>query len=265
MIFVRAQDLQNKIDSEIAEIEKLNQKEKKLLEKYEETEIALLSLRAEMARIDQEIKEKGGNEQLLLRQELENTRGELTREENKLSNLNAVIGEKNKLLNNIQSQIKGIEKHISQLNKQQKQHLEDQKAVEFGLMEKQGIFSAVMAEIEVLRQQKDKSSDKVTSLHADLQKLRDEKHKIEVRKTELTTRRIGLEKENETLRQKLTELIEKSQGLKQMSDGVERSYQDNQARVAGIERTIQQLEAELKSTEEEIESNDKPWKQLTVV
>ena len=105
LIFVRAQDLQAKIDSEIADIEKLNAKEKKLLEKHEQTEIALLSLRAEMARIDQEIKEKGGNEQLLLRQELENTRGELTREENKLSNLNAVIGEKNKLLKNSQKEV----------------------------------------------------------------------------------------------------------------------------------------------------------------
>lgn len=254
LIFVRAHDLQTKIDSEIAEIEKLNAKEQKLTEKHEQTEIALLSLRAEMARIDQEIKEKGGNEQLLLRQELENTRGELTREENKLSNLNAVIGEKNKLLKNIQSQVKAIDKRINDLTRQRKQHTEDQQAVRLGLMEKQGAFSAVTAELDVLRQEKDRSSDKVTTLHLDLQKLRDEKHKVEVRKTELTTRKSGLDKENEGLRQRLTELIEKTSALKNHREGSERSYQDNEARVLGIERTIQQLEAELKSTEEELET-----------
>jgi chromosome segregation protein len=253
LIFVRAQDLQAKIDSEIADIEKLNAKEKKLLEKHEQTEIALLSLRAEMARIDQEIKEKGGNEQLLLRQELENTRGELTREENKLSNLNAVIGEKNKLLKNIQTQIKSIDKRVADLTRQRKQHLEDQQAVRLGLMEKQGAFSAVMAELDVLRQQKDRSSDRVTTLHLDLQKLRDEKHRVEVRKTELTTRRSGLDKENDSLRQRLAELIEKSGAMKHKREGSELSFQDHGARVAGIERTIQQLEAELKSTEEELE------------
>jgi chromosome segregation protein len=254
LIFVRAHDLQVKIDTEIAEIEKLNVKEKKLLEKHEQTEIALLSLRAEMARIDQEIKEKGGNEQLLLRQELENTRGELTREENKLSNLNAVIGEKQKLLKNIQSQIKNIDKRVADLTRQRKQHLEDQQAVRLGLMEKQGAFSAVMAELDVLRQEKDRSSDRVTGLHLDLQKLRDEKHRIEVRKTELTTRKSGLEKENDGLRQRLSELIEKSGAMKRHREGNDRSFEDNGARVAGIERTIQQLEAELKSTEEELES-----------
>lgn len=262
LIFAKAQDLQNKIDSEIAEIEKLNTKEQKLLEKYEQTEIALLSLRAEMARIDQEIKEKGGNEQLLLRQELENSRGELTREDNKLSNLNAVIGEKNKLLKTIHGQIKGIEKHISDLNKQQKQHMEDQQRVQLGLMEKQGAFNAIIAEIEVLRANKDRSSDQVTTLHLDLQKLRDEKHKVEVRKAELNMKRSGLEKENESARLKLTELIEKSQGIKHVSENVERTYKDNEARVAGIERTIQQLEAELKSTEQEIESKRQALEQV---
>jgi chromosome segregation protein len=254
LIFVRAADLQNKIDSEIAEIEKLDLKEKKLLEKFEQTEVNLLSLRAEMARIDQEIKDKGGNEQLLIRQELENTRGELTREENKLSNLNAVIGEKNKLVKSIQTQIKAIDKRINELNKQRKQHQEDQQAVQLGLMEKQGAFSAIMAEIEVMRQKKDRSSDRVTSIHQDLQKLRDQKHKIEVRKTELTTKRDGLLKENDELRQKLTDLIEKSGSLKQSGQHLERTHEDNEARVLGIERSVHQLEAELKSTEQEIET-----------
>jgi len=254
LIFVRANDLQLKIDNESKEIEKLNKKDEELQAKLEETEIALVSLRAEMARIDQEIKDKGGNEQLLLRQELENTRGELTREDNKLSNLNAIIGEKGKVLKGTQAQIKTIEKHINDLGRQRKQNVEDQQAVQLGLMDKQGAFSAVMAEIEVLRQQKDRSSDMVTSLHADLQKLREERHKVEVRKTELTTRRAGLESENEGLRKRTTELISKSASLKALIQNMERDHVDQEALVTGIERNIRQSEAELESTNQEIES-----------
>jgi chromosome segregation protein len=254
LVFVRAQELQKKIDSEVAEIEKLNVKEQKLLEDLDQTEITLVSLRAEMVRIDQEIKEKGGNEQLLLRQELENSRGELTREENKLSNLNVLIAEKAKLSKNVQSQIKAIERHLSDLNKQRKQSLEDQQAVKLVLMEKQGAYSAVTAEIEVLRQEKDRSSDKVSGLHLDLQKLRDQKHLVEVRKAEFNTRREGLDKDIQTLRVRATELIEKTAITKSLNSELERTFVDKQAIVAGIERSIQQLEAELDSTSQEIES-----------
>jgi chromosome segregation protein len=254
LIFVRAHDLQNKIDGEIAEIEKLNKKEEQLLARLEETEVALVSLRAEMARIDQEIKDKGGNEQLLLRQELENTRGELTREENKLTNLNAVIGEKQKVLKTTQAQIKTIEKHINEVGRQRKQHLEDRQAVELGLLEKQGAFSAVMAEIEVIRQEKDRSSDKVAGLHLDLQKLRDQKHKLEMRKTELTARRTQLENENTQLRQRTTELITKAAGLKGLIAGIGRQSLDGDADVAGLELNVRQLEAEIESTNQEIEA-----------
>ncbi len=254
LVFVRAKELQNKIDSEVAEIEKLNVKEQKLLEDLDQTEITLVSLRAEMARIDQEIKEKGGNEQLLLRQELENSRGELTREENKLSNLNVVIAEKAKLSKNVQSQIKGIERHLADLNKQRKQSVEDQQAVKLVLMEKQGTYSAVIAEIEVLRQEKDRSSDKVTGLHLELQKLRDQKHTLELRRAELNTRREGLDKDIEKLRNRATELIEQTARIKNQNGDLERTHLDKQAIVAGIERSIQQLEAELDSTSQEIES-----------
>jgi chromosome segregation protein len=254
LIFVRANDLQLKIEGESKEIEKLNKKEEDLQGKLEETEVALVSLRAEMARIDQDIKDKGGNEQLLLRQELENTRGELTREDNKLSNLNAIIGEKAKVLKATQAQIKAIDKHINELTRQRKQHLDDQQAVQLGLMEKQGAFSAVMAEIEVLRQQKDRSSDMVTSLHSDLQKLREDRHKVEVRKTELTTRRVGLETENEGLRKKTTELIAKSASLKALIQNLQKEHIDQEALVAGIERNIHQSESELESTNQEIET-----------
>jgi hypothetical protein len=93
-----------------------------------------------MSRIDQEIKEKGGNEQLLLRQELENSRGELTREENKLSNLNTIIEEKNKLAKGLNSQIKSIDKHLNELKKQSKQNLEDKEAVNLGLLKSKAPF-----------------------------------------------------------------------------------------------------------------------------
>lgn len=253
LIFVRAQDLQTKIDNEIAELEKLAKKEDDLNLRLSETEVTLVSLRAEMARIDQEIKEKGGNEQLLLRQELENTRGELTREENKLSNLNAIIGEKLKVLKNTQAQIKGLDKHINDLLKQRKQHQEDQQAVQLGLLEKQGAFSAVQAEIEVIRHEKDKSSDKVSTLHLDLQKLRDEKHKFEMRRTEITTRRAGLESDSDGLRQRATEFITKSAGIKNLIGNLERQHKESEAIVLGHERNVRQLDDELTSTQEEIE------------
>ncbi len=254
LVFVRAQEVEQKTNLELAEIQKLNAKEEKLIEQVQTAEVALFQMRSEMGRIEQEIREKGGNEQLLLRQELDNTRGELTREENKLSNLTGVIGEKSKLLKSIQAQIKTIDKHLSDIDKQKKQHKQDQQAVHLGLLEKQGAFSAVMAEIEVMRQEKDKSSDKVTTIHTDLQELRDQKHKLDVRKTELTTRRAAIEQELEKLRSSATEAIGKSANTKGAISVYERKCVDQQALVAGIDRTIQQLEAELEGTREEIES-----------
>jgi chromosome segregation protein len=254
LVFVRAQEVEQKTNLELAEIQKLNAKEEKLIEQVQAAEVALFQMRSEMGRIEQEIREKGGNEQLLLRQELDNTRGELTREENKLSNLTGVIGEKSKILKSIQAQIKTIDKHLSDIDKQKKQHKQDQQAVHLGLLEKQGAFSAVMAELEVKRQEKDKSSDKVTTIHTDLQELRDQKHKLDVRKTELTTRRAAIEQELEKLRSSATEAIGKAANTKGAISIYERKCVDQQALVAGIDRTIQQLEAELEGTREEIES-----------
>lgn len=254
LIFSRYQELEEKIAQEKSDLEKLKAKEEELKEQLEKTEVGLLSLRAEMSHIDQEIKDKGGNEQLLLRQELENTRGELTREENKLSNLNAVIEEKNKLTKSINNQIRTIEKHISELKKQNKQHASDKEAVDKGLMEKQGIFQAVQAEIEMLRQQKDRSSDKVTSFHLDLQKLQDKKHKIELRQAELISRREHLENESKGSRERLASMLEKSFGLKSMIGSLERGSEDQEAIVLGMERGVKQLESEIESTEQEIES-----------
>jgi len=229
-------------------------KEEELNAQLSETEIGLLSLRAAMARIDEDIKTKGGNEQLLLRQELENTRGELTREENKLSNLETLIEEKNKVAKGLNNQIKSIDKHINELKKQNKQNLEDKEAVSMGLIEKQGTFQAVMAEIEILRQEKDRSSDKVTGLHLDLQKLQDQKHKLEIKQTGLTTQRGHLEEENTTSRERLSTVIEKVSGLKTIIASHEYLCEGQEATVLGIERSIQQLEGELESTEQEIET-----------
>lgn len=254
LVFVRAQETESKLEQERLELLKLDQKEEELVEKLSEVEINLVKLRAEMGAIDTEIREKGGNEQLLLRQELENQRGELTREENKLSNLTGVIGEKTKLIKQVQSQIKTIDKHLSDIGKQRKQHLEDRQAINLGLMEKQGAYSAVMAEIEVLRQEKDSSSEKVANLHMDLQKLRDEKHQIEMKKTELSTRREGLEKELAGLRELATDSIGKLSQSKGLVAALERKFEDHQALVTGIDRTVRQLDDELVSTKDEIES-----------
>lgn len=253
LVFVRAQETEAKLAHESKELEKLDKKESELQEKLEEVEINLVKLRGELGALEQEIREKGGNEQLLLRQELENQRGELTREENKASNLAGVIGEKTKLIKSVQAQIKAIDKHLSDITKQKKQHHEDQQAVQLGLMEKQGAYSAVMAEIEVLRQEKDSSSEKVSTIHTDLQKLRDERHKLENRKTELATRKAQLEKDLVGLREKATNSIGLLSNSKGLVTVFERKYQDHEALVTGIERTIRQLESELQSTREEIE------------
>ncbi|HEY9677628.1 MAG TPA: chromosome segregation protein SMC [Drouetiella sp.] len=254
LVFVRAGEVEQKTNNELAAIEKLNVKEEKLNDELQKAEVALFEMRAEMGRIEQEIREKGGNEQLLLRQELENTRGELTREENKLSNLTGVIGEKTKLLKSVQSQIKTVDKHLADIDKQKKQHKQDQQAVHLGLLEKQGAYSAVMAEIEVMRRENDKSSDKTATIHSELQSLRDEKHRLEVKKTELTTRRASIEQELEKLRKSATEAIGKAASSKGAIASFERRVVDQTAFVAGIDRTIHQLEAELEGTREEIES-----------
>ncbi|MBU6452098.1 MAG: chromosome segregation protein SMC [Cyanobacteria bacterium REEB67] len=254
LVFVKSAELEHRCAIELAEIEKLNKKEEELLEKLERTEFNLVSLRAQLGQIDQEIREKGGNEQLLLRQELETKRGELTREENKLSNLTGIIGEKTKQAKVIGGQIKTIDRRLSDLSRQKKQHQADQAAVNGALMEKQGAFSAVSAEIEVLRQEKDKSSDKISNLHSDLQGLRDERHQLEVKKTQFKTRRESLEGELEALRNKATEQISKSAQVKGMLGKLEREYQDQQALVAGVQRTLMQYESELEGTREEIET-----------
>ena len=78
-------------------------------------------------------------------------------------------------------------------------------------------LQAVLAEIEMLRQEKDRSSDKVTSFHLDLQKLQDQKHKLELKQTGLSTQREHLEAENTTSRDRLATVIEKISGLKKYS------------------------------------------------
>lgn len=254
LIFVRAQDLEERCANELSEIKKLDEREQSLLAKLDSCEKTLIALRTEMSQIEQEIREKGGNEQLLLRQELENTRGELTREENKLSNLAGAIGEKAKVLKNVQSQLKTVDKHISELEKARKTHREDQQRVQLALMEKQGALSAVLAEIEVLRQEKDRSSERATNLHTDLQNLREQKHLLEMSKATLTTRREAAEKEITKLREQATDSIAKSADTKRLIQGLTSRNQDQVALVAGIDRTIAQLEGELESTRAEIEA-----------
>ncbi|MBI4534280.1 MAG: chromosome segregation protein SMC, partial [Candidatus Melainabacteria bacterium] len=253
LVFSRAKEVEAKLSQELLELDDLATKEQRLIASIADFESKLLKLRSEIGNLTEEIRDKGGNEQLLLRQELDNLRGELTREDNKLTNLQAVVAEKTKLHKSLQAQIKTIEKHQTELAKQKRNSQEDLQAVELVLMEKQGALSAVEAEIEVLRQEKDRSSDVATSIHTDLQELRDKKHSFEVRKTELATRRQGLERELEVIRNSATALIEKSASFKGIVQGLEKSYQDSQADVAGVERTIRQLEAETESTRQDIE------------
>ncbi|MBI1270943.1 chromosome segregation protein SMC [bacterium] len=256
LVFVRAQELEEKARKELEIIKSLDKKEEEIGDKLRKTEVNLLSLRSEMGRIEEEIREKGGNEQLLLRQELENKRGELTREENKLSNLDGVIGEKLNSLTQLDKQIEAIEKHIRKIGRDKKQHIEDQNAVEVVLKEKQAAYNEVMQKIHALRQEKDKSSEKMASLHEDLQKLRDERHSLEVRKTELQTRRQSLDKDLEDLRNQATQKISKSAELKAEAGRLKNKFEDQKALVLGIDRTIQQYEDELASTQEEIEAKN---------
>ncbi len=254
LIFTRVKDFEARSQAELTEIQKLNAQEESFCQEREQAEVDLLALRSEMGRLDQEIREKGGNEQLLLRQELETLRGELTREENKLSNLAGVIGEKKKLEKSLVAQIKTIDKHLGELDRDKKQNTDDLKATQLMMMEKQGALSAVQAEIEVLRQEKDRSSDKVMLLHEDLQKLREEKHKQEVRRTELSIRKEGLEKELETIRNAATGAIGKTASLKALISSCNCKFTEQQALVVGLARSIRQMEGELESTEEEIET-----------
>ena len=257
LIYIRVRDTENGHVREQKEIERLDQKEEQLAESREKAEVELFRLRSEMGRIDEEIREKGGHEQLLLRQELDNKRGEFTREENKLSNLNTLIAEKTKLQKSLTAQIKAIDKHLAELSKDKKQSDADLKAVEMVLMEKQGAFSAVQAEIEVLRQEKDKSSDKVTIMHDDLQKLREERHALEVKRTELQTRKESLSKELETMRATANNGINQSASIKANLLGLDTRRQDAYANVLGIERNIRQMQDEIESTNEDIENKRK--------
>ena len=84
--------------------------------------------------------------------------------------------------------------------------------------------------------------------------LRERKHGLEVKKTELDTRKQGLEKELETIRSSATTSISRSASLKGLVQNLERTNQDDQALVLGIERSIRQLEGEIESTREEIEA-----------
>lgn len=261
LIYVRVKDLESKTESVMNDIGELNDKEAKLQSDREEADVNLLTNRAEIARLDEEIRDKGGNEQLLIRQELETKRGDLIREEAKLSNLTGVIGEKTKLTKSLAAQVKAIDKRLSELAAEKSQHDADMKAVQLVLMEKQGAYSAVSAEIEVLRKERDRSSSKGMSLHEDLQKLRDDRHALEVRKTELKTRKENLEKELTAARDAATESIAKSAALKNMLLGLERKLQDQQALVFGITRNIRQAESEVESTNEEIENKRRELEQ----
>jgi chromosome segregation protein len=254
LVFIRVRELETKVDSERTEIGKLDKKEEELGEKREQSELETLSLRAEIGRIEEEIREKGGNEQLLIRQELENQRGKLTREENKLSNLSGVIGEKGKLQKSVLAQIKTIDKHLFDLSKEKKQHQADLEAVQKILGEKQGAYSAVNADIEVLRQAKDSATSKMLSLHTDLESLRDKKHQLEMRRTELMARKETLEKEIETIRTATTNSIGKTAGLKSLIGTMQRNCEDQQALVLGLARGVRQMEDELQGTNEDIEA-----------
>ncbi len=262
LIFVRAHELDLAVTEKRDIIVKFDERENFLASKLYETEVGLLTLRSEMGRIDEEIRDKGGNEQLLLRQELENKRGELTREENKLSNLDGVFGEKEKTVKAVEAQIETIEKHLRKLAKQKNQHLEDQKTVRLVLDEKQVAMKGFLSQIEGLRKEKDKAGDKVSNLHDDLQKLREDKHAKQVRATELKANKQALEKELEGIRTRATELIAKSAGSKALGERLERQYQDAYALVLGISRDIEQLEGELESTQEEIESKQNNLEQV---
>jgi chromosome segregation protein len=254
LAFTRVKDLETRSQNELKEIEKLDAQESKYCEELEKAELDLLALKSEMGRIDQEIREKGGNEQLLIRQELENQRGDLTREENKLSNLTGVIGEKTKLQSSIVAQIKTIDKHLRELEKSKKQNTDDLNAAQVVLSEKQGALTAVQAEIEAMRQSKDKTSSKVMDLHEQLQKIREEKHQLEVKRTELSARKDSLERELEQLRNQTTAAIGKAAQLKSVLAGFDNKYDDQQAELVGLARNVRQMEAEIESTQEEIEA-----------
>ena len=262
LIYVRVKDLESKTEAENKELEKLKEREDKLIELREEAELDLLTYRAELGRLEEEIKEKGGNEQILLRQELENRRGDLFREEGKLSNLTGGLAEKTKHHKNLLAQVKVINKHLNELAADRKQYEADQKATDLALVEKQGSLSAVLAEIEVMRTERDKSSTKSLSLHEELQALRDQRHKLDLRQTELKSKRDGLNRDLEAARDSATAAVGKSSALKGMLQSMDRKSTDDEALVLGMQRNIRQMESEAESTEEELEQKRKELEQI---
>lgn len=262
LIYVRVKDLEAKSDAANKEIDQIKEREEKLIDLREEAELNLLACRAELGRLEEEIKEKGGHEQLLLKQELENKRGDLFREESKLSNLTGAVAEKSKHHKSLSGQVKTIDKHLHELQRDRKQNEADLKAVQLALVEKQGAHSAVMAEIEVLRQERDRTSSKGLSLHEELQSLRDQRHKLEVRQTELKSRRVTLNRDLEQARNAATESIGKVSQLKTLLQALDRKSGDDEALVLGIQRSIRQMESEGQSTEEEIEQKRKELEQI---
>ncbi len=253
LVFIRVKEGEAKLSAELARLTSLNEREEHLLAVREKAEMDLFQLRSEMGRIDEEIRDKGGNEQILLRQEQENLRGELTREENRLASVTSAAEEKSKLQKSLQAQIKTIDKHINDLNKHRKQSEIDIKSVREIYAEKEAALAKVQAQIDDLRTAKDRSSDKVTSAYEVVQKLREEKHELEVKSTKHTSRREELERGLESLRSFVTTNISKSAEAKGLVLSLERKYTDTQAWSLGMERNIRQLEDEMSSTNEDIE------------
>src|SRR5262249_36515237 len=161
-----------------------------------------------------------------------------TREQNKLSNLDGTISEQTKVHKQLQSQVRVIEKHIADIGKDKEVQLEGASKVTNELQTKQAAHNEVLEQIEALRKEMDQSTNAVTSLHEELQQLREEKHRLQVRQTELATRKEGLAREQEVIRESASSAIDKSAELKGLVQQMEHKYEDAQAVVIGIERSI---------------------------
>ena len=254
LVFAQAYETNQILETTETELTNLESEEIQLTESLKGTEIKIIDTRANLASLELEIKRKGGLEQLAIRQELENKTGELTRIENRLSNLNTLEEEKNKTLKQIDKELRLNEKKNQETNKQRKTYQTSKAELDLKLFEKQGTLAAISAEIEVLRQNKDKGHSEITQIHLDLSNLSKEKNEVQRKALNIQNQMQAINSKLEENRELLVTAMEKLNVQKQDNNELLNKKRSYDELIATLERTIKQLDQELASTIQELET-----------
>ncbi len=254
LVFAKANEISCALEQSEAALNKVNEEEVENKAKLNEVEISIIETRSKLAELEQEIKRKGGLEQLAIRQELENKTGELTRVENKLSNLNILEEEKSKALKHLEKELKAFEKKNQESAKQRKSLEVEKNEIDLKIFEKQGTIAAVAAEIEVLRQAKDKGHSEITQIHLDLSNLLKEKNELTQKSINIQGRLDAIDQKLIENRELLSNSMEKLNTQKLENNELMNKKRSYDELVATTRRTISQLEQEIGSTNSELET-----------